>query len=224
MELLFEQLNLTETIGITVKINVSNSPDNFIILAHGKFNNMDYPLLEFLANELSAKNTTVVRFNFPFVENKDPEASNLEMLEKCFLAVIERSIRVYCQNRQIPFFMGGKSLGALVSARIFETLRTKPQGMVFLGFPLHLPNNVNTLRDKYLYRIDVPTLFIQGTNDPYCSIDILNNILPQLKEPTLELINGGGHSYEGAELLDGEVEKTIFRSLNSWILNRFSRV
>jgi len=95
-----------------------------------------------------------------------------------------------------PIWMSGKSFGGrMASVAVSEGLPAA--GLVFLGYPLHPPGKPERVRDEHLYTIEVPMLFLQGTNDPFATSAVLNPVLKRLgKRATLHAIEGGGHSFE----------------------------
>ena len=92
-------------------------------------------------------------------------------------------------------------------------------GLVFLGYPLHAPNRHDRLRADNLMKITAPMLFVEGTNDPFCRMDLLTEVLEQVKAPTqTHLIEGGNHDFRvpkrqgrTAEAIWQEVVETICR-------------
>jgi predicted alpha/beta-hydrolase family hydrolase len=98
-------------------------------------------------------------------------------------------------------FLGGKSLGARVAAELVsrhhEGEGLLAAGLVFLGYPLHAPGRKDRLRKDHLRRVDVPSLFVEGTRDPFCDLALLEPIVAGLDPPgEILIIEGGGHSYE----------------------------
>ena len=98
-----------------------------------------------------------------------------------------------------PVFLGGKSLGARVAAELVsrraEGEGLLAAGLVFLGFPLHAPGKKDQPRLQPLRRIDVPSLFIAGTHDPFCDVETLRKAMAALEHPgTLYLVEGGDRS------------------------------
>jgi predicted alpha/beta-hydrolase family hydrolase len=70
-------------------------------------------------------------------------------------------------------------------------------GLVFLGYPLHPPGKPERIRDKHLYEIEVPMLFLQGTKDPFAKPEVLAGVLARLGDrATLVPFEGAGHSFE----------------------------
>ena len=51
------------------------------------------------------------------------------------------------------------------------------------------------LRDKVLRAVQTPILFVQGTRDSLCPLDLLERIRAEMKAPTfLHVVEGGDHS------------------------------
>jgi pimeloyl-ACP methyl ester carboxylesterase len=51
------------------------------------------------------------------------------------------------------------------------------------------------VRDEVLLALRVPILFLQGTRDALCPVDLLETVRAKMQAPsTLHLVNGGDHS------------------------------
>ncbi|MGO7983930.1 alpha/beta family hydrolase, partial [Rhizobium johnstonii] len=62
--------------------------------------------------------------------------------------------------------------------------------------PLHAPGKPEKLRDEHLYGITVPLLFLQGTNDPFSSGDLLDGVVDRIgSNAVLDWQQGGDHSF-----------------------------
>jgi predicted alpha/beta-hydrolase family hydrolase len=62
------------------------------------------------------------------------------------------------------------------------------------GHSLHPPRKPDRLRAEHFPRLHVPTLFVQGTADPFGSIAELRAATPLIPAPTRILpIEGAGH-------------------------------
>src|SRR5262249_37264570 len=64
--------------------------------------------------------------------------------------------------------------------------------LVFLGYPLHPPNQPKKLRAAHLVKIDRPMLFVQGERDPFGGPDELGSHLPA--SARVLAVAGGDHS------------------------------
>jgi hypothetical protein len=172
-----------------------------LVLAHGANNDVSHPLLVAVATYLAETGVaSVLRFNFPYMERGAATPDRPAVLEAAFRrahdALVDDEV---CPPGRV--FLGGKSLGARVAAELVsrhhegEGLLTA--GLVLLGYPLHAPGRKDRLRLEPLRRIDVPSLFVEGTRDPFCDLDLLRPVIAALDVPgTLHLVDGGGHSLE----------------------------
>lgn len=196
-----------------------------LVLAHGAKNDLSHPLLEAVASGLAAVGAAIVmRFNFAYAERGGETPDRIERLELAFRrahdALVDDAV---CPPG--PVFLGGKSLGARVAAGLAsrhhegEGLRTS--GLVFLGYPLHAPGRSGKPRLDILEHIDVHSLFLEGTRDPFCDLDVLRPAVASMKPPgELHVIEGGGHSLEvprSSELDQDHVNADIVAAIARFI-------
>ena len=84
--------------------------------------------------------------------------------------------------------MGGR-VGCHVS------LEEKVDALVCLGYPLCAMGDRRKLRDEILRALTTPILFVQGTRDSLCSLDLLERVRSEMKAPNrLHIVEGGDHS------------------------------
>jgi len=87
----------------------------------------------------------------------------------------------------------GKSMGGRIGCHL--SLEEKVDGLVCLGYPLCAMGDRTKLRDEVLRALTTPILFVQGTRDPLCPLDLLERAQAQVKAPNfLHTIEGGDHS------------------------------
>jgi uncharacterized protein len=67
--------------------------------------------------------------------------------------------------RGLPILTGGRSSGARVACRTAD--ETGSVAVLCLAFPLHPPGRPEKSRLSELDAVDVPTLVVQGENDPF---------------------------------------------------------
>jgi predicted alpha/beta-hydrolase family hydrolase len=89
------------------------------------------------------------------------------------------------------------------------------EGLVLLSYPLHAPGRPDQLRTEHLPKIQVPTLFVHGTRDPFGSIaeiEAARKLIPAAN--TLLVVEGAGHDlgYKG---------KSKREELPNQVLHRF---
>jgi predicted alpha/beta-hydrolase family hydrolase len=87
----------------------------------------------------------------------------------------------------------GKSMGGRVGCHI--SLEEKVAGLVCLGYPLCAMGDRTKIRDEILRALSTPILFVQGTRDSLCPLDLLEGVRAEMKAPNfLHVVEGGDHS------------------------------
>ena len=191
-----------DAVAVTAKVDApAGRPAGLpaLLLAHGANNDLDHPLLAYLAVQLAkTAAATVLRFNFPYAERgaDSPDAS--PVLEAAFKAAHEHLAGQLCLSGT-PVFVGGKSLGGRVAAELVsrraEGDGVAAAGLVELGYPLHAPGRTDRPNTKPLRHIDIPSLFFIGSRDPFCDLELFRPLVPALLHPgELHVIEGGDHS------------------------------
>jgi predicted alpha/beta-hydrolase family hydrolase len=90
-------------------------------------------------------------------------------------------------------FLIGKSMGGRIGCHV--SLEEKVDGLVCLGYPLCAMGDRTKLRDEVLRALTAPILFVQGTRDSLCPLDLLASVRAEMKAPnSLHLVEGGDHS------------------------------
>jgi uncharacterized protein len=87
----------------------------------------------------------------------------------------------------------GKSMGGRVGCHL--SLEENVDGLVCLGYPLCAMGDRTKLRDEVLRALNTPILFVQGTRDSLCPLDLLEQVRTEMKAPNfLHVVEGGDHS------------------------------
>jgi uncharacterized protein len=87
----------------------------------------------------------------------------------------------------------GKSMGGRVGCHV--SLEEKVDGLVCLGYPLCAMGDRTKLRDEVLRALNTPILFVQGSRDPLCPLDLLERVRTEMKtQNVLHIMDGGDHS------------------------------
>jgi len=90
-------------------------------------------------------------------------------------------------------FLIGKSMGGRIGCHV--SLEEKVDGLVCLGYPLCAMGDRTNLRDEVLRALTMPILFVQGTRDALCPLDLLERVRGEIKAPNcLHVVEGGDHS------------------------------
>lgn len=112
-------------------------------------------------------------------------------------------------------FLIGKSMGGRIGCHV--SLEEKVAGLICLGYPLCGGGDPAKLRDQVLHERTTPVLFVQGTRDPLCPLDLLEQVRAQMKAPsTLHVVDDGDHSLrvrkrsgQAQEAVDGRILESI---------------
>src|SRR5690348_5915228 len=87
----------------------------------------------------------------------------------------------------------GKSMGGRIGCHV--SLEEKVDALVCLGYPLCAMGDRTKLRDEVLRALTTPILFVQGTRDSLCPLDILERVRAEMKSRDfLHVVEGGDHS------------------------------
>jgi uncharacterized protein len=165
-----------------------------LIVCHGRWNNLDLPLLHDLCQRTAKAGLRALRFNFRYVTQKTAPSAN----GSAEIADLEGALAALnAEFKPSPgrTYLAGKSLGAIVASHVAATHRGLG-GYIALGYPLHAPGGVVTADMTHLARLGCPALFVIGDHDPFCQITLLRPVLDTIPTScTLEIIPGGDHSY-----------------------------
>ena len=92
-------------------------------------------------------------------------------------------------------FLIGKSMGGRIGCHV--ALEEKVDALVCFGYPLCAMGDRTKLRDEVLRALITPILFVQGTRDSLCPLDLLERVRPEMKAPNLlHVVEGGDHSFK----------------------------
>jgi predicted alpha/beta-hydrolase family hydrolase len=150
----------------------------------------------------------VVRFDYPYVKAGRKSPDKLPALVAAHRAALAEA-RAAHPGR--PAVLAGKSMGGRVGCHV--ALEEQVAGVVCLGYPLM--GQRGDIRSDVLLALRVPALFVQGSRDPLCPLDRLEEVRARMSAPTaLHVVEGGNHSLEvGAKALAarGETQDAVER-------------
>jgi len=172
----------------------ASGPPTAVVLAHGAGNDMRNAFLSAVHEGLAARGYVGVKFNFPYKELGRRAPDPAPVLEACYARVIE-AVRADRRIAAARLVIGGKSLGGRMASHL-AAKGAAVDGLIFLGYPLHPAGAPDKLRVAHLDRIRAPMLFIAGTRDALCTLDLLRPTLARLSAPvSLHIVEGGDHSF-----------------------------
>jgi len=176
----------------------------WLVVAHGAGAGMDHPFLVGFCRAMADGGVATARFNFHYASagRRAPDAE--PSLRAAWMEAFEG---VCSMSDGLPVLVGGKSLGGRIASMCVAD-GMPAAGLVFLGYPLHPPGKSERIRDRHLYGIDVPMLFVQGTRDPFAQPRLLDGVLRRLGgRAELHAVEGGDHSFRvgGAKAADRDI-------------------
>ena len=92
-----------------------------------------------------------------------------------------------------PIVLAGKSMGGRVGCHV--ALVEPVAAVICFGYPLCGGGDASKLRDEALLAQKTPVLFVQGTRDRLCPLDLLEGVRSRMSVATgLHVVEGGDHS------------------------------
>lgn len=164
-----------------------------IVLTHGAGANCQSALLVALANELSERGLTVLRFDLPFRQLRPhgpPPRGSAERDQLGIQHAVE-SMRSLIKGR---VFAGGHSYGGRQASMAAASAPGLVDGLLLLSYPLHPPKSPGQLRTAHFSSLRTDALFVHGTRDGFGSTEEMTSALALIPAKTqLLTIAGSGH-------------------------------
>src|SRR3954465_3185838 len=165
-----------------------------LVLTHGAGGNCNAPLLVALAEEFAEAGWTVLRCDLPFRQPRPtgpPRGNGTEDRDG-----LRRAVQVLRKLAPEPrrIFLGGQSYGGRQATMLAAAEPELADGLLILSYPLHPPGKPAQLRTAHLPKLQMPSLFVSGSKDPFGSpqeIQSALKLIPAASE--FLLIGGAGH-------------------------------
>ena len=167
--------------------------NNALILTHGAGSNAQAPLLIALADVFCAAGFTVLRCDLPYRQSRSygPPGPADAARDRAGLKSAIAAMKKIITGRT---FLGGHSYGGRQSSMLCAEEPSIVAGLLLLSYPLHPPRKPERQRTQHLPELRTPTLFVQGTRDPFGTIAELEQALKMIPGKTkLLVVEGGGH-------------------------------
>jgi predicted alpha/beta-hydrolase family hydrolase len=161
-----------------------------------------------------------VPFDYPYMRAKRRAPDKLPVLIDAHRQALAGA-RV---GRPGPVVLMGKSMGSRIGCHV-SLVEKDVRALVCFGYPLQAAGKTGSVRDEVLLALEVPILFVAGTRDPLCPLDLLASVRPRMKARSdLFVVEGGNHSLEISasvrkatkktqEDVDGEIFTAVTRFL-----------
>ncbi len=179
----------------------ANPNGNGLVLTHGAGTNCQAPLLVALAKTFADAGYIVLRCDLPYRQDR-PYGPPGPYDGKRDRAGLKNALAALTHLASGRVFLGGHSYGGRQASMLWAELAEKspeaiPQevaGLLLLSYPLHPPRKPEQLRTQHFFSLRTPALFVQGTRDPFGSIEEIQKALKLIPAKTkLMQVEGAGH-------------------------------
>jgi len=159
-----------------------------LLFAPGAGAPSSHPWMQAWKERLSAIGE-VVTLDYDYMREGRRRPDPLPLLIAAHQAALQKA-RQSAEQRVI---LVGKSMGGRIGCHL--SLKEPVNGVVCFGYPLCGGGDPQKLRDKVLRELRTPILFVQGTRDALCPLDLLEKVRAEMTaENFLHVVEGGDHS------------------------------
>ena len=164
-----------------------------ILFAHGAGAGSKHPWMQAWRERLETLGK-VVTFDYPYMRAGRRSPDRLPKLIEAHREALAAARR----EHRGPVFLMGKSMGSRVGCHL--ALEEPVDGLVCFGYPLVGMGKNAKPRDEVLKALQTPILFVQGTRDKLCPLDLLEKVRGEMKaRSTLHVVDTGDHSLQATK-------------------------
>ncbi len=136
----------------------------------------------------------VSRFDYPYMLAGRRSPDKLDKL----IEAHRQALRAATKKHSGRVILIGKSMGGRVGCHL--ALEERVDQLVCLGYPLKGMGKAGKLRDEVLLALETPILFVQGTKDSLCPLELLASVRKNMKAKSeLYVVESGNHSLEATK-------------------------
>jgi uncharacterized protein len=180
-----------------------------LVLSHGAGSNAQAPLLVALANKFASAGFVVLRCDLPSRQTRPygpPGPGDAARDRKGLKNAVAVARKIATRH----VFLGGHSYGGRQSTMLCAEEPDLADGLLLLSYPLHPPRKPEQLRTQHLPNLRTPSLFIEGTRDPFGSIEEMEAAIGLVPARTQMLrVEGAGHDLNVKKSSGGEVTNEV---------------
>ena len=159
-------------------------------------------------------------FDYAYMREGRKRPDPLPQLIAAHREALNRARERYRPERTI---LVGKSMGGRIGCHV--SLEEELDGLICLGYPLCAMGDRAKLRDQVLRALTTPILFVQGSRDSLCPLDLLERVRAEMKAPNfLHVVENGDHSLrvskrqlQGSNQTQEDVDQRVFQSIAEFI-------
>ena len=205
--------------GVETAVHLPPRAKGVVVLAHGRINDLDHPALLAAAEGAGLAGWGSFRFNFPYRQRGDAQPDSFTVLTEVHAAAAQRALDGLDPDSG-RLVLAGKSLGARTALAAAGRLK-QTGGLLFLGYPLHPPDDPGALRDKPLHDLGLPLGIIQGDSDALCDLAILREVLARIRPvPSLTIVPQADHGFgrpKGDHAPPAQTLEIIREAVRTWL-------
>lgn len=164
------------------------------VFAHGAGAGMNHPFMSTVADGLAGRGVASLRFQFPYMEQGAKRPDPPKVAHAAIRAAVQEAA---ARLPGLPLVAGGKSYGGRMTSQAQAAAPLAGvQGLVFVGFPLHMAGKPSVDRAEHLAQVKIPMLFLQGTRDALAELALIRQVTDGLKDrATLYVVQDADHSF-----------------------------
>jgi uncharacterized protein len=162
--------------------------DLAFLLAPGAGAPSSHPRMQTFARLLAAIGS-VETFDYPYAKEGKRRPDPLPKL----IAAHEAALESLREKHGGPIVLVGKSMGGRVGCHV--ALAEPVAAVICLGYPLCAAGDRSKLRDQVLLDLRTPAMFVQGTRDSLCPLELLEDVRKRMPAfSALHVVEGADHS------------------------------
>jgi predicted alpha/beta-hydrolase family hydrolase len=205
--------------NVSALLAVPPKADACFVFAHGAGAGMAHPFMAEVAAGLAERGVATLRYQFPYMEKASKRPDPPAIAHAAVRAAVAAAAQA-CPG--LPLIAGGKSFGARMTSQAqAKAPLAGVTGLAFFGFPLHPAGAPSSDRAGHLTDVQIPMLFLQGTNDKLAELALLKPVVNKLgARAALHLLDGADHSFhvpKRSGRTDGEVMAEALDALAAWL-------
>ncbi|HEY3715249.1 MAG TPA: alpha/beta family hydrolase [Jatrophihabitantaceae bacterium] len=183
-----------------------------VALGHGSATGVDAADLQALAAALPPRGITVALVTQPYRLARSLGAHGATASDEASLDTAWRAVWPHLTTSGLPTIAGGRSAGSQVACRTAKSLGAR--GVIALSYPLLGPGSPHEL-----LATDLPTLIVQGGNDPYGTPRDFPPLPPTFTLVDVPLAN---HTFNVPARTDGAIAR-VSEAVTTWVDDLIAR-
>ena len=176
-----------------VSCTVQRKHEQGLVFTHGAGGNSKSSLLIAVAEAFASAGFTVLRCDLPFRQNRSfgPPRPNDSERDRQGLKNAVGEMRKLVSGQ---VFLGGQSYGGRQATMLCAAELKLADGLLLTSYPLHPPGKPAQLRVQHFPDLRTPALFIEGTRDPFGTIEEIEKAVKLIPAKTKVVpVEGVGH-------------------------------